>query len=89
MDKHRAGHIRCKRVNQNNTDSNNAKHIYENMKCDVCHDPAAIVIETYRNVDIKEIKEEHKKRYEMSKRMYLCNKHINDLEYLLGVFKNS
>lgn len=88
MDKHRAGYIKCRRVNQRDSETN-AKRIYEDVKCDVCHDPAEIVIETYRNVDAKEITEEHKKRYEMNKRMYLCKNHIRKLVDVLTFFAES
>ena len=82
---HRAGYFKCIRVNTGES-STNAKRIYEDVKCDICHEPAVIVIETYRNIDVKEEKEEHKKRYEMSKRMYLCSKHIRELEEILKFF---
>jgi len=85
MDNHRAGYFKCIRVNQG-ISSTNAKQVYENVKCDVCHDPAAIVIETYRNIDVKEIKE-GKKRYAMNKRMYLCSKHVSEMKEILKFFE--
>lgn len=88
MDKHRSGYIKCRRVNQKNSETN-AKRIYEDVKCDICHDPAAIVIETYRNIDTKEATEKKMKRYEMNKRMYLCSKHIEEMIKLLKIFENS
>lgn len=81
---HRAGYFNCKRVNLGES-ATNAKQVYENVKCDICHEPAFIVIETYRNVDAKESKK-GMKRYEMNKRMYLCQKHVKEMSEILKFF---
>mgnify|MGYP006916031631 CR=1 FL=1 len=81
---HRSGHFNCRRVNLGES-ATNAKQVYENVKCDICHEPAFIVIETYRNIDTAEFKKGVKQR-EMNKRMYLCQKHVKEMSEILKFF---